>query len=48
MLQAELVPRIHPFRRECGARRTAAVVAFNLAVAYAAAWLTYIAAKLLV
>ena len=35
-------------RRECGARRTAAVVAFNLAVAYAAAWLTYIAAKLLV
>ena len=35
-------------RRECGARRTAAVVAFNLAVAYAAAWLTYTAAKLLI
>lgn len=34
-------------RRECGARRTAAVIGFDLAVAYAAAWLTYTAAKLL-
>lgn len=34
-------------RRECGARRAAAVVGFDLAFAYAAAWLTYTAAKLL-
>ena len=33
-------------RRECGARRTAAVIGFDLAVAYAAAWLTYTVAKL--
>lgn len=47
LLYTPCLATVAVLRRECGARRTAAVVAFDLAFAYAAAWLTYTAAKLL-
>lgn len=47
LLYTPCLATVAVLRRECGARRAAAVVGFDLAFAYAAAWLTYTAAKLL-
>ena len=46
LLYTPCLATVAVLRRECGARRAAAVVGFDLAFAYAAAWLTYTAAKL--
>lgn len=47
LLYTPCLATVAVLRRECGARRAAAVVGFDLAFAYAAAWLIYTAAKLL-
>lgn len=47
LLYTPCLATVAVLRRECGVRRTAAVIGFDLAFAYAAAWLTYTAAKLL-
>lgn len=46
LLYTPCLATVAVLRRECGARRAAAVGGFDLAFAYAAAWLTYTAAKL--
>lgn len=46
LLYTPCLATVAVLRRECGARRAAAVVGFDLAFAYAAAWLTKIAAGL--